>query len=117
MMNLAEICIIKRDGKREDFSPSKIANAIGKAFEATGMTDQTEVIESITQQVINHIGKPTIGVEEIQDLVETELMKVQPEVAKSISSTDNGEIRSVSAKPKSSISWTVSWRLTRTMSI
>lgn len=82
MMNLAEICIIKRDGKREDFSPSKIANAIGKAFEATGMTDQTEVIESITQQVINHIGKPTIGVEEIQDLVETELMKVQPEVAK-----------------------------------
>ena len=30
-MNYAEICIIKRDGKREDFSISKIKNAIGKA--------------------------------------------------------------------------------------
>ena len=28
-MNYAEICIIKRDGKREDFSISKIKNAIG----------------------------------------------------------------------------------------
>ena len=26
-MNYAEICIIKRDGKREDFSISKIKNA------------------------------------------------------------------------------------------
>ena len=82
MMNLSEICIIKRDGKREDFSPSKITNAIGKAFEATGMTNQAELIERIAQQVISHIEKATIGVEEIQDLVETELMKVQPEVAK-----------------------------------
>ena len=29
-MNYAEICIIKRDGKREDFSISKIKNAIGR---------------------------------------------------------------------------------------
>ena len=29
-MNYAEICIIKRDGKREDFSISKIKNAISK---------------------------------------------------------------------------------------
>ena len=29
-MNYAEICIIKRDGKREDFSISKIKNAIAK---------------------------------------------------------------------------------------
>ena len=35
-MNYAEICIIKRDGKREDFSISKIKNAISKAFSATG---------------------------------------------------------------------------------
>ena len=31
-MNYAEICIIKRDGKREDFSISKIKNAISKAY-------------------------------------------------------------------------------------
>lgn len=81
-MNLSEICIIKRDGKRENFSPSKITNAISKAFNATGIAHQEELIDEITQRVINHFENPTIGVEEIQDLVETELMKVQPEVAK-----------------------------------
>ena len=81
-MNLNEICIIKRDGKRENFSPSKITNAISKAFNATGIAHQEELIDEITQRVINHFENPTIGVEEIQDLVETELMKVQPEVAK-----------------------------------
>lgn len=81
-MNLTEICIIKRDGKRENFSPSKITNAISKAFNATGIAHQEKLINEITQRVINHFENPTIGVEEIQDLVETELMKVQPEVAK-----------------------------------
>lgn len=81
-MNLTEICIIKRDGKRENFSPSKITNAISKAFKATGLAHQEELIDEITRRVIAHFENPTIGVEEIQDLVETELMKVQPEVAK-----------------------------------
>ena len=39
-MNYAEICIIKRDGKREDFSISKIKNAITKAFSASGITEE-----------------------------------------------------------------------------
>ena len=38
-MNYAEICIIKRDGKREDFSISKIKNAIGKPPELTMKTN------------------------------------------------------------------------------
>ena len=77
-----QICIIKRDGKRESFSFSKISNAIGKAFEATGLNDQDSLIEDITNKVVSHFTSDTIGVEEIQDLVEKELMKVQPEVAK-----------------------------------
>ena len=81
-MNVADICIIKRDGKRENFSASKISNAIGKAFQATGLERQEALIEDITRRVIAHFAHPTLGVEEIQDLVETELMKVQPEVAK-----------------------------------
>lgn len=47
-MNTKEICIIKRDGKREDFSAVKISNAIGKAFEATGLNDHRTLIEEIT---------------------------------------------------------------------
>ena len=81
-MNVAEISIVKRDGKREDFSSLKIANAIGKAFEATGLDRQDERIGEIVRKVVSHFGKDTIGVEEIQDLVEMELMKEQPEVAK-----------------------------------
>ena len=47
-MNYAEICIIKRDGKREDFSISKIKNAIGKAFSATGIQDEQQLIADVT---------------------------------------------------------------------
>ena len=81
-MNYAEICIIKRDGKREDFSISKIKNAISKAFSATGIQDEQQLVADITMNVINQFAAPTITVEEIQDLVEKELMKVRPEVAK-----------------------------------
>ena len=81
-MDATTTCIIKRDGKREDFSTSKIKNAIHKAFDATGISNSDSVINAITLRVISHITQPTIGVEEIQDLVETELMKTQPEVAK-----------------------------------
>lgn len=81
-MNYAEICIIKRDGKKEDFSISKIKNAIGKAFNACGLHDEQSTIANITMNVINRFTSPTITVEEIQDLVEKELMSVRPEVAK-----------------------------------
>ena len=82
VMNYAEICIIKRDGKREDFSISKIKNAISKAFSATGVQNEQQLIADITMNVISQFTTPTITVEDIQDLVEKELMKVRPEVAK-----------------------------------
>ena len=47
-MNLTEICIIKRDGKRENFSPSKITNAISKAFNATGLAHQEELMKLLS---------------------------------------------------------------------
>ena len=81
-MNYAEICIIKRDGKREDFSISKIKNAISKAFSATGIQNEQQLIADVTMSVISQFTNPTITVEEIQDLVEKALMKVRPEVAK-----------------------------------
>lgn len=81
-MNYAELSIIKRDGKREDFSISKIKNAITKAFNATGIEGEESLIAEITMQVIQQFTTSSISVEEIQDLVEKELMKVRPEVAK-----------------------------------
>ncbi|MCD8030777.1 MAG: anaerobic ribonucleoside triphosphate reductase [Bacteroides sp.] len=81
-MNYAEITIIKRDGKQEDFSIGKIKNAISKAFQATGMADQTALIADITMRVIGQFRSTSISVEQIQDLVEKELMKDCPDVAK-----------------------------------
>lgn len=74
--------IIKRDGTQEGFSVEKIKNAISKAFASVGLTNHEEVINEVTTNVVNKFDKTTIGVEEIQDIVEKELMKVQPEVAK-----------------------------------
>lgn len=81
-MNYAEICIVKRDGKKEDFSISKIKSAVSKAFHASGVTGESPLVATVTMNVINKFATPTISVEEIQDLVEKELMQVEPEVAK-----------------------------------
>ncbi|KAA6331342.1 Anaerobic ribonucleoside-triphosphate reductase [termite gut metagenome] len=81
-MNHSDICIIKRDGKEEQFSIGKIKNAIAKAFHATDIMDEDGLILEITMKVIEHITTPRISVEEIQDLVEMELMTTRPEVAR-----------------------------------
>lgn len=81
-MNYAEICIIKRDGKHEDFSINKIKNAVSKAFQATGKENEEKLIAEITMNVVNGLTSSTVSVEEVQDFVEKELMKACPDVAK-----------------------------------
>lgn len=76
------IQIIKRDGKREDFSLQKIVNAIEKAFQACDLYDEEHAIEQIAQEVTKHFVTESISVEQIQDLVEQELMRNYPTVAK-----------------------------------
>ena len=73
--------IIKRDGKKEVFSPLKIQNALNKAFIATGVDTQLTTTAQITDKIVNNINKEVVSVEEIQDLVENELMKTPLEVA------------------------------------
>ena len=70
-MNYAEICIIKRDGKREDFSISKIKNAISKAFLSVGSFATQDVITNILSRVSISDGT---SVEDIQNQVEVALM-------------------------------------------
>ncbi|EFR35399.1 anaerobic ribonucleoside triphosphate reductase [Porphyromonas asaccharolytica] len=74
--------IIKRDGLQEPFTPSKIENAVLKAYIATGQTECLQEAKIVTMGVLARIEQEVISVEEVQDLVESELMKVQPEVAK-----------------------------------
>ena len=71
--------IIKRDGTEAEFNSGKISAAITKANEATnGERELTaEQAVSIASYISSHAGKldRTLTVEEIQELVETELMK------------------------------------------
>jgi len=81
-MNIAEITIIKRDGKHEDFSISKIKNAISKAFVATDKSVDEHDLAALTMAVVDRFEESTISVERIQDLVEETLMREHPDVAK-----------------------------------
>ena len=73
--------VIKRDGREVDFDKGKIANAILKAFteveKLSAVGDKNEVPKKISTRLYNHYQRRNraISVEEIQDDVETELMK------------------------------------------
>ena len=73
--------VIKRDGREADFDKGKIANAILKAFteveKLSAVGDKNEVPKKISTRLHNRYQRRNraISVEEIQDDVETELMK------------------------------------------
>ncbi|MBC7099629.1 vitamin B12-dependent ribonucleotide reductase [Candidatus Bipolaricaulota bacterium] len=70
--------IRKRDGRVVPFEAEKIANAILKAFNATG-TGDGEIAKQLTAQVTEILEKKFVGripgVEDIQDIVEEVLIK------------------------------------------
>ncbi|HPB48121.1 MAG TPA: anaerobic ribonucleoside-triphosphate reductase, partial [Exilispira sp.] len=65
----------KRDAQITKFDPSKIANAILKAFEASFEGNESIAWE-ITGYVISKITSQIIDIEQIQDLVEDTLMNM-----------------------------------------
>lgn len=68
------INIVKRDGRAVNFETSKIADAIEKAFSASGVLKEREICNKLAAQVVKKIeggaieGTPTV--EGVQDLVE-----------------------------------------------
>ena len=71
--------VIKRDGRMVDFDLARIANAITKAFDATEIPYNTDIINLLALQVTaDYAGKVKnneIGVEDIQDSVEAVLQR------------------------------------------
>lgn len=76
--------IIKRDGTKEDFTISKIENAIAKAMIETEKGMDSDVLERITQEVQIALETEQVNatVESIQDFIEEALMQYRPDVAK-----------------------------------
>lgn len=71
--------VVKRDGRQVDFDLSRIASAIQKAFEATKMPYDKDIIRMLTLQVTADVAPKVtndrINVEEIQDSVEAVLQR------------------------------------------
>lgn len=83
--------VIKRDGTEVEFDKNKIKNAIKKAYiaEFVTITSYEKEIDLIVNSIVEtidsldqYVGRSSIGVEEIQDLAETQLMYCRPQVAK-----------------------------------
>lgn len=77
-MDVKDVKITKRDGRIVNFDPLKIENAIKKANESVNRESRIpeEKIKRIVDGVVSKCLKhpDIIGVEEIQDIVETEIM-------------------------------------------
>ena len=70
--------VIKRDGRRAKFNPTKISNAITSAFLDKEMQVGSKELDALTDKVCDRIDastdKQTVSVETIQDIVEDVLM-------------------------------------------
>jgi ribonucleoside-triphosphate reductase len=71
--------VIKRDGTKEVYDSDKIIKAVKKAYKACGLPVSKVILKALKD--IPVVGD-TIGIEEIQDRVESILMLDNPELAK-----------------------------------
>lgn len=75
--------LVKRDGQTVVFNPDNIKNAINKAIQANPEIEVSKTLaDDIALAVSSHIYTEYIDIEQVQNLVETELMKRNPELAK-----------------------------------
>ncbi len=97
--------IIKRDGRTAEFKSDKIADAIEKAFQASGAMQERAVADEICEKVIEKLesgaieGTPTV--EGIQDLVEETLIEfgfVQTAKAYILYRADRSRVRDVNSR-------------------
>ena len=75
----------KRDGRVVEFNPCKIKVAIQKAMESCNIKDSYKealIITDNVMQVLEKENKDSFTIEHIQDIVEKELMRDFPDVAK-----------------------------------
>lgn len=78
--------IIKRDGRRRKFNPSKIVSAVQNAMMSAKIEISEELLDSIADKIIDKVqalGKTNVKVEAVNMIVENELMTTYPDAAKS----------------------------------
>ena len=83
-----DLVVVKRSGQRVPFNGAKIAIAIKKGFDSVYEDYDEKEVNKIYEKVLKEINKQfqerkTIGIEEIQDIIEENLKKTNEEVYKS----------------------------------
>ncbi len=85
-----EIIVVKRSGQRVPFNGAKIALAIKKGYDSVYEDYDEKIVNKVYEKVLKTIEKEyedrkTIGIEEIQDIIEKELQKTDENVYQSFS--------------------------------
>ena len=85
-----DLVVVKRSGQRVDFNGTKIAIAIKKGFDSVYDEYDEKEVNKVYEKVLkdiekNYASRKTIGVEEVQDLIEDALKKYDEEVYNSFS--------------------------------
>ena len=81
---LNELVVVKRSGQRVNFNPTKVAIAIKKGFDSVYDDYDEKIVNKVKEKVLDVIEKEykdrkTIGVEDIQDVIEDVLKKMKYE--------------------------------------
>ena len=78
--------VIKRDGRKVEFDKNKIKEAIEKAYKEVHSDEDNEVIvlaiADVIELILQYQKVNEVNIEQIQDMVETELMNKDKDVAK-----------------------------------
>ncbi|MBQ6285791.1 MAG: anaerobic ribonucleoside triphosphate reductase [Bacilli bacterium] len=77
-----DIIVVKRSGQRVNFNATKVAIAIKKGFDSVYDEYDEKEVNTVKEKVLDHIEKnykdrKTIGVEDIQDIIEEVLKKMK----------------------------------------
>ena len=77
-----DITVVKRSGQRVNFNATKVAIAIKKGFDSVYDEYDENKVNAVKEKVLDHIEKDykdrkTIGVEDIQDIIEEVLKKMK----------------------------------------
>ena len=76
------ITVVKRSGQRVNFNPTKVAIAVKKGFDSVYEEYDEKEVAKVKEKVLDYIEKnykdrKTIGVEDIQDIIEDVLKKMK----------------------------------------
>ncbi len=85
-----DLIVVKRSGQRVPFNGTKIALAIKKGYDSVYPEYDEKIVNKIYEKVLKTIEKEytdrkTIGIEEVQDIIEKELQKTDEAVYRSFS--------------------------------